>query len=206
MKLKIVLISLLVALGVITGVLYVKNTKQEELTQVYLNELNQKNKTNSLLMDEVKLFENALYQNYNADSLCFDNKQCTTSELKNTTLGDVFNSKRVVFRFSNNDCMDCVYQTLELVDSLSNRIGKDNIVVVAEGYDDRSLLAFGEGNNIKPLLINEPEGLFKGKLLKSPVFFIVDDYLKTSHYFTPDKFLAYRTLQYFNTIQNLFKK
>lgn len=205
MKIKIILSVMFVAVSVAAMLFYLEKTELENNATVYKSQIVQAVNKASALEDRVVLYKMSLLQNYAGVSASFDGSlECTTSEFKTKTLNGLFQSRKVVLRLSSSDCNDCVYQTMKLIDSLAARVGIENVIVMAEGYDIQSLVAFGEGNDVNAQLISEPEGLLKGRLFQSPLFFVVDEELNTSHYFCPDKFLAYQTVEYFDVLKELF--
>jgi hypothetical protein len=155
------------------------------------------------------VFENLL-RNYENNGAMLDlQKEYINNDYNRVKLSDYVKTGIMVFRFSDSDCMDCVYSALPLVDSLENRLGKGKIIILSTFNTKEGMVAFAEANNIHvPVLLDQGNlhELALEENNKTPYFFLLNKEGYMRNLFLPDKFYPDLTRRYFKMMHNCLLK
>jgi hypothetical protein len=117
------------------------------------------------------------------------------------TIKEMLTRKKIVFRYSELQCNVCVENQITSLKKYKDKIGVDNILILADYTNFRNLILFKRLNALdiavyslsKKMNIELEEENF-------PYFFIVDNSLVAKDYFIPIKEIKNYTDNYLNTM------
>ncbi len=136
----ITILSILLLTGLTSFVLIEQKNSTEQLTQV--NELAERQMR--LFNAEKDLYRNSLQGNYflqDHDLKLFGKMAFFTEDSDTVYASDLFTKEKLVFRFSENNCSECVKHEFELLEQYVDRIGAENMVIIAD-YSQNQYLEY----------------------------------------------------------------
>ena len=109
------------------------------------------------------------------------------------------NTKKIVFRYSELQCNVCVEKQIESLKKYKDKIGIDNILILADYSNYRNLILFKRMNSLDIPVYNLSKKLSLELEKKDlPYFFILDNSLIAKDYFIPIKEIKNYTDNYLN--------
>jgi hypothetical protein len=111
---------------------------------------------------------------------------------------------KLVFRYSELNCMSCVDHLIPKIKKIAQVIGKKNIIIAATYHSIRDLYLFKRLNGVKMPVYKLPTsgfGLPIGKV-NLPFLFVIDPQFQTKLLFVPDKTLPVMSQQYCSIIES----
>lgn len=120
----------------------------------------------------------------------------------------VGSSPKLVFHYSELNCMQCVDQEVGKIKKLAQKIGRENILIVATYDNIRDLFLFKRVNNLELPVYKLPDEGIGLPLEKAnvPFLFIIDEEFKSKLVFVPEKTLPAMSEKYYGIIKSRFFK
>lgn len=122
-------------------------------------------------------------------------------------LKEVFVNPKIVLHYSELSCMDCVDQEIKNLKNLNEKIGSENIVILASYFNKRDLFIFKRVNGLVNNLVLNIQDKTTGLVTDSldiPVIMVLDSSLIVRESFIPDSDFTERSKKYYNTIINRY--
>jgi len=118
------------------------------------------------------------------------------------------NEYKIVFRYSEFTCMDCIRKEMGNMKALSEKIGKNNILVLASFDNQRDFYINKRVNNIDLPIYNIPLKSLDNTIenFNIPYIFILDKDCSVSNIFLPYRDMPHLTEEYFKDIIKFFEK
>jgi hypothetical protein len=160
---------------------------------VYYNSLKEKARqpTTNIIDNTIGLvnlyksnFEVGLTDNH----IDLSNLTVTDSTNQYVSLSSIINSPKIVFRFSEWNCKECVIHFLDKLKQFSDTIGKEHLIIISSFVHKRDINSFKIHAKINELQIfNTVKPLnFQSENYARPFFFMIDSTLRTFNVFIPD--------------------
>ena len=134
----------------------------------------------------------------------------TDSSGKTFPLKKVFQgNKKLVFRFKEVDCDECVEAELPFLKNIAKSIGSKNIILLASMSGINDLKIFNQTHHLNyPIYDISSELLFNNEIerLSSPYLFLTDETLNTEMIFLPEKTLPNLSKIYYEKISKLWNQ
>lgn len=194
-------ISFIAMLLVFNGVLLYKNHAQTALLQNTNNNATEiSNYVLSLAMQQVK---------YNCEQLdVHAAKPVLDSAGRKISFKSVVgNGKKLFFRFTPNNCGDCVTAEIASLKKLAGSIGEENIVLLGSYPNSKELEVLKERYKVEfPAYNISITELQENKIeqLNVPYLFTLDSTLMPKNIFIPEKTVPVFSLNYYNIIRENF--
>jgi len=122
-------------------------------------------------------------------------------------LVDVFNTRKLVIRYSKLSCNSCVENEFELLKEFVKKIGANNIVMITDYENTGNLFRFLRINKMEDFdvyLTQDHELQSVLEFHNMPYYFILDSRLILKSIFIPNKEDNEFTKSYFNSITKYF--
>lgn len=117
------------------------------------------------------------------------------------SIKDKLNTKKIVFRYSELQCNVCVEKQIGSLKKYKDKIGIDNILILADYSNYRNLILFKRMNSLDIPVYNLSEKMSLELEKKDlPYFFIADNSLIAKDYFIPIKEIKNYTDNYLSTM------
>lgn len=115
--------------------------------------------------------------------------------------------KKLVFRYSELNCHQCVDSAFKSLKSLVKEIGEEKVIILASYSRFRSLALFKRLNQLKMDVYNINEEALGIPLERSgiPFMFLLDKEYKTKFVFVPEKTMPQLTENYFHLMKEQLK-
>lgn len=111
------------------------------------------------------------------------------------------NTKKIIFRYSELQCNVCVEKQIQSLKRYKDKIGVDNILIIADYSNFRNLIVFKKINSLDIPVYNLSKKMSLEIEKKDiPYFFIADNSLVAKDYFIPIKEIKNYTDNYLNTM------
>jgi hypothetical protein len=117
------------------------------------------------------------------------------------------NTMQLVFRFNEFTCQNCIFEEFSKLDSISNIIGKERIIVMGAYESDKDLNIVKRLNRVKLPIYNVKIGDINCPIdnYNVPYIFILDKNYNAKNIFIPLKGSDNQSDEYYRTIVNLFQ-
>ena len=171
---------------------------QETLASVQARKINQKSR--------MITFKESLYGNYSTPGhLLPDTAFLTTLNGVKVKVSEITGSRKLFLFYSSGHCGECISQTLTRLESYSDSIGKENIILVGDYSNLVSAQAFVNENKIKFDFYVDYH-YFKNKyfVFSNPVFFTLDEASKMENIFVSNKYMREEINMYLHLILNRY--
>lgn len=118
------------------------------------------------------------------------------------------NTMQLVFRFNEFTCKSCLFEEFSKLDSISNIIGHNNIIILGAYESDKDLFIVKRLLRMKHHIYNVKMGDFDCSIdsCNVPYMFIMDKDYYANNIFIPLKVNNKLTDEYYKTIVNLFEE
>lgn len=127
---------------------------------------------------------------------------------KEIKLSDLCTGKhRLVFRYNEFTCQDCIHKEMGNIKAISEKIGANNVLVLASYENQHDFYINKRVNNIDLPIYNIPLKSFDNTIenYNIPYIFILGDKGEVKNLFIPNKYLPSLTEEYFLDIMKYFK-
>lgn len=116
-------------------------------------------------------------------------------------LNNKLTSKKLIFRYSELHCDECVDQQIESLKKYKERIGNENILILADYANINNLILFKRLNSIEiPVYRLSKKMNLKLEEKDVPYFFVIDSSFTARDFFIPIKEIDGYTDNYLNII------
>jgi hypothetical protein len=161
-----------------------KHKKQLEIlnTKILTDVEYLKDDINQILNNEAREIES---ENYKVDP----EKLLSTLSFESVKIKDIIKKNgNLVFYFGDNYCEDCYRQMIELISNYISKTGTNNIVIMAEYANPRSIKYLLKDFDIKTDIFVVPGGLdIPARSGKKAFFFVIDGTYLVRHVYIPYK-------------------
>lgn len=135
------------------------------------------------------------------DSKMNNELMLTDEKGKTCKLTEKLNRKKLIFRYSELQCNVCIEQQIASLKKYKNKIGTDNILILADYSNFRNLIVFKRINSLDIPIYNLSKKMpLERERINIPYFFIADNTLIAKDYFIPIKEIKNYTDNYLNTM------
>jgi len=166
-----------------------KHTEQQHKIQVGID---------SIRMEQIYVYI-LNYEDYISVPL---SKQMLVSDSNNKyiKIERLTNKKKYIFHFDETNCFTCVEKYLPFLKKLSEKVGKDNVIILGSYEKSGNLFLTLRGYNLKniPIYNLNPIYLRDTKIggINVPYIFEVDSLLQTKRFYIPEKTLPDLSILY----------
>jgi len=171
-------------------------------------QISNKNTTNKLkVSDQNTITRSGLEKRTELQSLPLDIPLINVAAEDTTTIESlVGGTPKLVFRYSELNCMQCVDQEVANIKSLAQEIGKEHIIIAATYDSIRDLFLFKRINNLEFPVYKLPDEGFRLPLDQAnvPFLFMIDEEFQSKLVFVPEKNLPSMSEQYYDIIKSRF--
>lgn len=170
-----------------------------------------KKKQHQALADSITIASLIANQNLLSQNSSFrinPNLQVLTEDGVKLLLSDVCDgNKKLIFRYNEFACSPCIFEEMGNINTLAQKIGKKNIIVLTSYQNHRDFLISKKVNNIDLPIYNTPLNSLENTIEKYsiPYIFLLDSNWTVDHLFIPNKNVLFLTDEYFQDIVNYFK-
>ncbi len=187
---SLILLLLSLSGSILLGILYIKQQKliPKEKQQAYIDHLLQTHVCMQSLYSPLILKPGTNVKDEYNRSFSLDSIITSTP------------GEKLVFRFTENNCIDCIKAELLHLEKIAPVIGKDNIILLASYTGTNDLKLFRKAYNPPFSIYNTPLESLAGNQLEDanlPYYFVLNKDLSPHLLFIPEKTLAELTEQYY---------
>jgi hypothetical protein len=153
---------------------------------------------------EKELLKNEVFLHADLLPLVIDkNAILTNARETQVHFSKIFTGKKIVFHFSESNCMTCVEKHLPFLEALKEKIGRENVVIVGS-YEtsDYLFLTLKKYGLDFPVYNLKPKYLSQTLIekLNTPYVFYIDSSLNIQDVFIPEKMLSKLSERYYQHI------
>lgn len=110
-----------------------------------------------------------------------------------------------IFRYSELQCQDCINAQIVVLKEFVNKVGSENVMILANYQYDKNLYLFKRMNQIEDINVYQVDSLnLDVEKLNVPYVFVLHNDMRTQFVFIPDKDFPELYIEYYNTIEDLF--
>lgn len=204
MKNKIYIVIIIFLL--LVNIFSLWNNKQSNKDNKFLkNYIERKNSRDSVLLNSI-MRENIRLTKY-ASFKIDKNLELVNEKQDSLSLCKIpFNDKKMVFRYNEFACSDCIHKEFSVLKKYEEAIGKDNIVIFASYHSIKDLYINKRVNRLDMDVYNLKLGTLDNEMDKYniPYIFVYDKNYNVSNLFIPNKDSPKMTEIYLKNIVKLF--
>jgi len=193
---SVIIIITLMACLVYSIVVSKSNQKSFDKIITHISNSLDLEKKHSLIRDNFLLLE----LKYN-DSKISEGLNLADEKGKKYKIKEKLSTKKLIFRYSELQCNLCVEKQIIYLKKYKDKIGIDNILILADYSNLRNLIIFKRVNSLDIPVYNLSKKMSLELEKKDlPYFFVVDNSLIAKDYFIPIKEIKNYTDNYLNTM------
>lgn len=173
------------------------NHRRKVVMSDYKVQLNYQKNLKNLIQD------NVIHQLYSNNTALSPQVELNDIEGNTINLLDLLADKnKLVFRFSDQSCMDCVHQELKHLDEIVTQIGIESVLILVDTKNDRLLRILSEKVQFKNQFFSLKDPIqIQIESLGIPYLFTIDKSLIIKNLFIPSIELPMLSLGYYKFIE-----
>lgn len=113
-------------------------------------------------------------------------------------LKELVKGKKLVFKFSKNNCSSCIEAEVNLLNEISSSMNPDPVLIIAQDYTMKELKFLKKRYNFKQTIYGADPSFSKLEIekLNFPYYFVLDDALNSTMIFFPNTKLPFLSEDY----------
>jgi len=114
----------------------------------------------------------------------------------------ISHSPKVVYRFTELDCIDCVIKEIDDIKKLSSKIGRGNIVILTTYDQVRKLVAFKRTNHIEIEIYNIDKHALNlvAEEINTPYIFVISKNMVVENLYIPNDLFSEISQYYYSSL------